>query len=70
MQRRGATHAENVFWPEGGAPTGEYEVYIYNWSGCGEPTAYELRITVAGDVQMMTGTLASGEFSETTTFTA
>ena len=25
---------ENVFWPAGGAPDGEYTIYVSNWSNC------------------------------------
>ena len=26
---------ENVFWPEGQAPDGEYIIYVSSWSSCG-----------------------------------
>ncbi len=38
-------HAENIFWPTGGAPTGEYEAYVHYFGGCGV-TAQSVQITV------------------------
>jgi hypothetical protein len=65
------THAENVFWPEGGAPSGTYQAFVQNYSGCGAPAAFELRVTVAGAVvQTIRGSLAGGEQSEVVTFEA
>lgn len=64
------TRAENVFWPEGGAPTGEYRAFVRSFSGCDGPASFELRITVGGTVvHQESGTLSGGTDSETVTFT-
>jgi hypothetical protein len=44
------SHVENIFWPEGAAPSGEYQAYVVNYSGCGEAASFDLRITVGGSV--------------------
>ena len=65
----GGAHAENVFWPTGGAPSGSYQVFIVNYTGCGGSQAYQVEIKVNGAVaQRLSGSLASGETSETTSF--
>jgi hypothetical protein len=67
----GGSHAENVFWPTGGAPTGNYQVYVVNYSGCSGPQAYQVEVKVNGvTAQTLSGSLASGESSETTSFQA
>ena len=54
----GGSHAENVFWPTGGAPTGSYPVYVVNYSGCSDPPAYPVEIKVNGvTAQTLSGTL-------------
>lgn len=66
-----ATHVENIFWPEGGAPTGGYEVFVRNYRGCDGASSYQLRITVAGTVvHNEGGSLSSGEDSSQVAFTA
>jgi Domain of unknown function (DUF6777) len=65
------TKVENIFWPEGGAPTGEYEAWVRNYNSCGAPASYQLRITVAGTVvHEESGSLSSGEDSPRAPFTA
>ena len=65
----GGNHAENGFWPTGGAPTGNYQVYVVNYTGCGGSQSYQLQIKVNGVVaQTLSGSLASGEQSQTTSF--
>jgi hypothetical protein len=55
---------ENVFWPDGGAPTGDYVVSVNGFnvgSECGGGD-YELTIKVSGqEDQVLTGTVAEGE---------
>lgn len=61
---------ENIFWPEGDAPAGDYEVQVYGYSvgptgdvagttGCGDGS-YTLTITVGGEEDVRTGTVAEG----------
>ncbi len=66
-----ATHVENIFWPEGGAPTGQYEAWVKNYRGCGPPASYQLRITVAGTVVYNDGgSLAADQESARVPFSA
>jgi hypothetical protein len=44
------SHVENIFWPAGGAPSGGYEAYVDNFSGCAGSASFRLRITVQGSV--------------------
>lgn len=44
------THVENIFWPTGGAPAGNYSAFVQNFSPCTAPEPYELRIVVNGRV--------------------
>lgn len=65
------SHAENVFWPEGTAPTGEYQAFVVSYNGCGSPAPFELRVSVDGTVvQTIRGSLSSGAQSETVSFQA
>jgi uncharacterized protein DUF6777 len=69
--RTEGAHAENVFWPEGAAPSGTYQAFVQNYKGCGAPAAFELRVTVAGAVvETIQGSLAGGEQTEVVTFEA
>jgi hypothetical protein len=55
-----ATHAENVFWPPGGAPDGTYEAFVVDYrSGCDDqPTSFTLEVYVGSDlVDSIDGTL-------------
>lgn len=66
-----ATHVENVFWPEGGAPTGEFSAYVRNYRGCDAPASFQLRVTVAGTVvHDESGSLSGGESSPPVPFSA
>jgi hypothetical protein len=66
-----STHVENIFWPEGGAPSGEYRAFVQNFRGCGGAASYELRVIVAGAVvHEESGSISSGSVSEQLTFTA
>ena len=61
---------ENIFWPPGGAPSGEYQVFVVNFTG--DPvTSYQLDIRVGGDViDSQSGSVGGGSpQSPTTTFT-
>jgi hypothetical protein len=61
---------ENIFWPSGGAPPGEYQVFVVNFTG--DPvTSYSLDIRVGGEIIASPGGSVGGGSpqSETTTFT-
>ncbi len=61
---------ENIFWPSGGAPSGEYQVFVVNFSG--DPvTSYTLEIIVGGQViDSQSASVGGGSpQSPTTTFT-
>ncbi len=44
------THVENVFWPEGGAPSGEYETWVNVFRSCDAPSTFRLEVLVGGVV--------------------
>jgi hypothetical protein len=67
----GGEHVENVFWPTGGAPIGDYTVYVDHFGGCngGGNAPYTVEIRVGGElVDTFTDTLAPGAQSSITTF--
>lgn len=48
---------ENITWPVGRAPRGQYTVRVDYWSSCGvERTNYTVRVNSGGNVQILTGT--------------
>lgn len=51
---------ENIFWPEGEAPEGQYKVEVDHFSGA-SPTDYNVRIEAFGSVQSYAGTIQSGQ---------
>ena len=61
---------ENIFWPTGGAPPGEYQVFVVNFSGS-PSSSYTLDIRVGGEViDSSSGTVGDGSpESETISFT-
>ena len=60
-----ANPVENVFWPYGGAPTGQYQVSVVYFSNCNYsgPINYEVTIKQNNQViKVLTGTVnESGE---------
>lgn len=63
---------ENVYWPEDGAPLGQYQVVVKYYAACGGsegPTSWSLRLYVDGEVRMFQGTLEPLESTVVTTFT-
>ena len=48
---------ENIFWPENGAPVGEYRVEVHYFAGCelGEPVPFRIRLLVDGQVSEFSG---------------
>ena len=60
-----AANSENVFWPPGGAPAGDYRVRVQNYQQC-EPGDIAFTVTVAydGSVQTFDGHFADGTAAE------
>lgn len=52
---------ENIFWPQGEAPTGEFVVEVYYYQQCEETSAaeYQVRILVDGRVEEIAGTITT-----------
>jgi hypothetical protein len=44
------TRVENVFWPEGGAPSGQYSAFVRSFSPCDGAVSFRLRVLVDGEV--------------------
>jgi hypothetical protein len=64
----GGNHVENVFWPEGGAPSGSYSVFVRNLGSGSAP--FTLDIIVGGEnIGGDEGTLSPGADSSTVDFT-
>jgi hypothetical protein len=62
---------ENVFWPSGGAPRGQYVVAVHYYAGCStsDPMDFEVIIRLDGELyQHLTGTVADGERLEMARF--
>ncbi len=68
-----AGKAENIFWPDGQAPGGKYEVYVDYYESCGDPGSANWTVKVlAGDGtswQTFTGTIGEEDSQLVTTFT-
>jgi uncharacterized protein YfaP (DUF2135 family) len=58
----GASTSENVFWPAGGAPAGQYRVSVQNYQQC-SPGAIAFTLTVAYDQTVET---YEGSFADAT----
>lgn len=58
-------HSENVFWPPGGAPAGEYRVHVQNFQSC-TPGKIAFTVTVAhgGEVRTFEHEFADGTAAE------
>jgi uncharacterized protein YegL len=57
---------ENVYWPSGGAPFGNYQVFVNHYRnharpGCTDPTFFKVAISVAGMSQEFTGRISYGD---------
>jgi hypothetical protein len=61
-------NSENVFWPPGGAPAGEYRVFVQNYEQC-SPGAISFTVRVAYDnvVNTYTNSFPDGTASEMVT---
>jgi len=63
-----AANSENIFWPPGGAPAGQYVVSVYNYQQCSEgPIAFTVRVAYDSVVNTYEGTFADGTASEQVT---
>ncbi len=52
---------ENITWPTGRAPRGQYTVRVDYWSSCGVgSTKYTVRVNNGGSVQVIEGTFTGG----------
>jgi hypothetical protein len=56
---------ENITWPVGGAPTGQYSVHLVYWSACSQPESnYTVTIVSRGQTpQVFSGTLTTASTS-------
>jgi len=63
-----SANAENVFWPPGGAPAGEYRVFVQNYQQCspGDIT-FTVRVAYDSVVNTYTGTFSDGTAGEVAT---
>ena len=65
----GGARAENVFWPDGGAPSGEYRAFVQHFRACGGAVSYVLEVRVGGQlVESESGTLDEGATSPEVVF--
>jgi len=63
---------ENVYWPTGGAPSGQYKVQVRYFTSCDDsgPVSYTVRVVTKGEVKTYSGTLeSSGQTDDVVTFT-
>lgn len=61
-----AANSENIFWPRGGGPAGEYVVTVHNYQQCSAGAIdYTLRIVYDNTVNTYRGSFADGSASET-----
>ena len=67
----GGPHVENVFWPAGGAPPGQYQAFVVNYaSPSGSASSFTLQVKVGDQVvHTETGTLAPDQASTPFEFT-
>lgn len=59
---------ENIFWPAGEAPSGEYKVEVDHYLG-NKSTTYTVLIQAFGNVKSIEGIISPGETIEVTRFT-
>lgn len=62
------THTENVFWPEGAAPSGTYRIEVVNYTACeGAAVDFTVQAVVGGEVVLdESATVAADETSDFT----
>src|ERR1035437_9697826 len=60
-----ATHAENVFWAAGPAPSGQYKAFVNNYEPCSTSSDYQLTVKSGGQVvSNTTGTIPNASDSK------
>jgi hypothetical protein len=62
---------ENIFWPPGQAPRGEYKVFVHYYarcSGASSTESFTVRVLVDGTEQVFSGTIRVDELKLITTF--
>jgi len=63
---------ENIFWPTGGAPRGQFEVRVVYYEECSEPgegpTGWTVTTLVDGKSNTYSGTISPGETQSVCTF--
>jgi hypothetical protein len=61
------TGVENVFWPEGGAPSGTYVISVTYYQDCAGAGAvpYTVTVTIDGDQEVFSGTISAGSAAQT-----
>jgi len=54
---------ENVFWPRGGSPPGEYAVFVHHYAlqDAQDRTPFEVHVLVGGRRQRLAGVVAAGD---------
>lgn len=72
-QCQGVTNSpvENVFWPQGQAPSGEYRIGVSLYDRCANtsgPIPFTLTLRVQGTVETFTGTVEEGEDTDLVIF--
>jgi len=61
-----AANSENIFWPSGGGPAGQYVVTVHNYQQCSAGAIdYTVRIVYDNTVSTYRGSFADGTASET-----
>jgi hypothetical protein len=61
-------NSENIFWPSGGGPTGEYVVSVHNYQQCSPGAVdYTLRVVYDNTVSTFRGSFADGTASDADT---
>src|ERR1035437_1778338 len=59
------THAENVFWAAGTAPSGQYKAFVNNYEPCSTSSDYQLTVKSGGQVvSNTTGTIPNASDSK------
>ena len=57
---------ENVFWPAGQAPRGEYQIYVNHFQNfgqpdCQDPTPFTVRVVIRGQTQHFHGEVVNND---------
>ena len=47
------THVENIFWPQGLAPPGDYRAYVHFYTACAEGASQSVQLTVTVNGQVV-----------------